>query len=127
MILTAKENEMINENTRLTRDEMIDFILDVAEVDYDGAECWMQTLIDFSGVDEDEDEDYPDVEDGWIDDYVLAVAEILEKATDKEVAAEYEEALDTCERLKIDVDNFIKKNASNFVHKETTKTLLTPC
>lgn len=127
MILTAKENEMSNENTRLTRDEMIDFILDVAEADYDAVECWMQLIFDGCSVDEDEDEDYPDIHDGWIDYYVLDVAEILEKATDKEVAAEYEEALDTCERLKIDVDNFIKKNASNFVHKEITKTLLTPC
>lgn len=109
MILTAKENEMSNENTRLTRDEMIDFILDVAEVDYDGAECWMQLIFDGCSVDEDEDEDYPDVEDGWIDDYVLAVAEILEKATDKEVAAEYEEALDTYERLKIDVAAYLNK------------------
>lgn len=106
-----------------SRDEMIDFILDVAEADYDAAECWMQLLFDGCSV----DEDYPDIHDGWIDAYVLQVAEGLEKVTDKEVAAEYEEALDTYERLKIDVDNYIKKNASSFTNRETTKTLLTPC
>ena len=79
-------------NTYFNRDEMVN----VAEVDYEAAEDYMETVIDGNGV----DKDYPDVEDGgWQEQYVDIVTERLASKTDKELAADFEEILDVMERI----------------------------